>query len=60
MIAIEAVMCEPPPEIGSAIDTAFIQGVGHVDNEFIIILNINKILSGSELLELQAEVAQGQ
>ncbi|TAH56001.1 MAG: chemotaxis protein CheW [Treponema sp.] len=60
VITIEPESIEPPPKIGIAIDTAFIQGMGHVDNEFIIILNINKILSGSELLELQAEVAQGQ
>ena len=58
VITIEPGDIEPPPKIGIAIDTAFIHGMGHVDNEFIIILNINKILTGSELKEIQADVSQ--
>jgi purine-binding chemotaxis protein CheW len=53
VITIEPEEIEPPPKIGVAIDTAFIRGMGHVGENFIIILNIDKILSGTELLELQ-------
>ena len=53
VITIEPSEVEPPPKIGIKLDTAFIVGMGHIDNNFIIILNIEKILSGSELQEIQ-------
>lgn len=58
VITIEPDKIEPAPKIGVAIDTAFIYGMGHVENDFIIILNINKILSGSEILDIQQETSQ--
>lgn len=62
VISIEPADIEPPPKIGVAIDTEFIVGMGHVENEFIIILDINKILTGRELRVLKdgaAEVSEG-
>ncbi len=56
VITIEDENIEPPPKIGVAIDTAFIRGMGHVGDEFIIILNINRILTGTELETLQEEL----
>jgi len=53
VVTIEPSDIEPPPKIGISIDTTFIQGMGHVDSRFIIILNINKILTGSEMQVLQ-------
>ena len=55
VITIDPENIEPPPKIGIKIDTAFIRGMGHVNDDFIIILNINKILSGNELLEIKAD-----
>jgi len=54
VITIEPSEIEPPPKIGIKINTAFIVGMGHIENNFIIILNIEKILSGTELQEIQA------
>lgn len=59
VISIEPKDIEPPPKIGVAIDTDFIVGMGHVDNEFIIILDINKILTGSEMNALQSGAEGG-
>ncbi len=53
VITIEEANIEPAPRIGVAIDTAFIRGMGHVGDEFIIILNIHKILTGTEMDTLQ-------
>lgn len=53
VITIEENNIEPAPRIGVAIDTAFIRGMGHVNDEFIIILNIHKILTGTEMDTLQ-------
>lgn len=55
VITIEPKDIEPPPKIGIAVDTAFITGMGHVNGSFIVILNINKILTGTELQEIQVE-----
>lgn len=49
VITIEPEDIEPPPKIGVAIDTSFIQGMGHLESCFIIILDINKILTGNEM-----------
>jgi purine-binding chemotaxis protein CheW len=57
VIAIASEDIEPPPKIGSKINTAFIEGMGHVDNEFIVILNIKEILTVEDL-ELLENVEQ--
>ena len=40
---------EPPPRIGTRLNTRFIKGMGKRDNHFIIILDIDKIFSADEL-----------
>jgi purine-binding chemotaxis protein CheW len=54
VITIETAEIAPPPKIGVPIDTAFITGIGQFNDNFIIILNIDRILTGNELQELQA------
>ena len=39
---------EPPPRIGARLDTKFIKGMGKKDDEFIIILDIDKVFSADE------------
>jgi len=48
---------EPPPSIGTQLNTDFIKGMGKQDDEFIIILDIKKIFSASEL-ELVQQVGE--
>jgi purine-binding chemotaxis protein CheW len=40
---------EPPPKIGTQLNTAFIKGMGKKDDRFIIILNIDNVFSSEEL-----------
>jgi len=40
---------EPPPSFGTHIRTDFIAGMGKVQERFVIILNVNKVLSADEL-----------
>ncbi len=42
---------EPPPRIGTKIDTNFIMGVGKHEEEFIIILDMQKIFSEKDISE---------
>ena len=44
---------EPPPRLGTRIDTDFIRGMGRQDEEFIIVLDINQVFSSEELTLLQ-------
>jgi len=48
---------EPPPKIGVKLDTDFIKGMGKRNDEFIIILDINKIFSDTEY-SMVAEMSQ--
>lgn len=42
-----------PPSFGAKVRTDFISGMGKVDEDFIVLLNANKVLSIEELTELQ-------
>jgi purine-binding chemotaxis protein CheW len=44
---------EPPPRLGMQLKTEFIRGMGKKDEEFIIILDIDRIFSSDELALLQ-------
>jgi len=41
---------EPPPRIGTRLETEFISGMGKYNNDFIIILDINEVFSADELI----------
>lgn len=45
---------EPAPKIGTRLNTEFIKGMGKRDNKFIIILDIDKVFSISEIAMVQA------
>ena len=40
---------EPPPKIGTRLDTQFIKGMGKLNDSFVILLDIDKIFSAGEL-----------
>jgi purine-binding chemotaxis protein CheW len=41
---------EPPPRIGTRLKTEFIKGMGNLEGEFLIILDIDRIFSSDELV----------
>lgn len=43
---------EPPPSFGAKIRADFIQGMGKVDSRFVIILNVDRVLSTEEITML--------
>jgi purine-binding chemotaxis protein CheW len=49
VIEIEEDQIEPAPKIGTKLDTEFISGMGKRDDQFIIIINIDKVFSQEEL-----------
>ena len=48
---------EPPPSFGAKIRADFIFGMGKVAGKFVIILNINKVLSVEEIAQLTGSEA---
>ncbi len=49
VLELEAEQIEPAPQIGTKMNTDFIKGMGKRDDEFIIILDINKVFSIEDL-----------
>jgi purine-binding chemotaxis protein CheW len=43
---------EPPPSFGTHIRTEFIRGMGKVNGRFVIVLDVNRLLAGAEMLAL--------
>jgi len=40
---------EPTPEFGTTVDTSFVKGVGRLEDRVVLLLDIDRVLSSSEL-----------
>ena len=49
VVEMEPDQIQPPPSLGASINTDFIRGMGRRDSEFIMILDIDRVFSGTEL-----------
>jgi len=57
VLDIPASEIEPPPAFGTRIRTDFIQGMGRVNNRFVILLDVNHVLALDELAEVAGAAA---
>jgi purine-binding chemotaxis protein CheW len=53
VMEIEPEQIEPPPKIGTRWQTEFIRGIGKREDEFVIILDIDRLFSTDELVRVQ-------
>jgi purine-binding chemotaxis protein CheW len=53
VLTLEPDQIEPPPRIGTRLKTEFIKGMGKKNDEFVMILDIDKVFSAEELTILQ-------
>jgi len=53
VLNLESDQIEPPPKIGTRLKTEFIKGMGKKNNDFIIILDIDRVFSAEELMIVQ-------
>ena len=60
VIELEPAQIEPPPRIGTRLNTEFIRGMGKYKDQFIIILDINKVFSTDDLNLFKASGEQPQ
>lgn len=49
VLDIPASEIEPPPSFGAKIRTDFIEGMGKVNGRFVLLLNVNNVLSADEM-----------
>ena len=54
VVDIAAEQIEPPPSFGSAVDTAFILGMGKVGEKVVMLLDVDCVLSGEEMALVNA------
>lgn len=52
VIELDPKSIEPPPRFGTRIDIDFIRGIGKRDEQFIILLDINGVLTDQELRQV--------
>ena len=58
VIDLDSDHIEPPPKIGTKLNTEFIRGMGKQGDQFIIILEIERIFSMDELSTLQGVIPE--
>ncbi len=58
VLDIPATEIEPPPSFGARLRTDFIQGMGKVNNKFVILLDVNHVLALDELADVADAAVQ--
>jgi purine-binding chemotaxis protein CheW len=58
VLEIKSDAIEPPPRLGTRLNTEFIKGMGKIDEEFLILLDIDKIFNSDELALVQEIVEE--
>ena len=58
VIEMEHSQIEPPPHIGTKLNTDFIRGMGKRDDQFVILLDIEKVFSSNDLAEMATQEKQ--
>jgi purine-binding chemotaxis protein CheW len=59
VVDLEPAQIQPAPRIGTQIKTEFIKGMGRVDSQFIMILDIDRVFSADELSVVRSAEGQG-
>jgi len=53
VLEIRSDQIEPPPRLGTRLRTEFISGMGKVDEQFLILLNLERVFNSDELALVQ-------
>jgi purine-binding chemotaxis protein CheW len=53
VLEIRSDQIEPPPRLGTRLKTEFITGMGKLDEQFMILLNIDRIFNSEDLVFVQ-------
>lgn len=53
VLDIEADRIDASPDFGTAVDTDFIPGMGRLDDQVVMLLDVDKVLSGGEVVAVE-------
>jgi len=53
VLDLHAGQIEPPPRLGTKLNTEFIKGMGNLDGQFLIILDIDRVFTVEELAAIE-------
>jgi purine-binding chemotaxis protein CheW len=53
VVEMEPELIEPAPRLGTKLNTDFIKGMGKVDNEFVMILDVDRVFSADDMTLVQ-------
>jgi purine-binding chemotaxis protein CheW len=59
VLDLEPGQIDPPPRIGTRLDTAFIKGMGKRDDRFLILLDVDKVFSAAEIERVGGATPEG-
>lgn len=59
VLEVRADQIEPPPKLGTRMKTEFITGMGKIDEQFMILLNIDRVFNTDELAMVADIADQG-
>jgi purine-binding chemotaxis protein CheW len=59
VLDVAAGQIEPTPEFGTAVDTDFILGMGKIGKRVVMLLDVDKVLSGGELRAVNSAAKAG-
>lgn len=57
VIELDAASIVPPPRMGTRVDTSFIRGMGKREDQFLVILDLERVLSEGEPPPVAGELA---
>ncbi|MBU5637869.1 chemotaxis protein CheW [Geomonas sp. Red69] len=60
VVALPAQSIKPPPELGASLDTRYITGLGTLNDEMLILVDIEKLIGSDELQIVESAVEDTQ
>lgn len=60
VLEIDEAQIQPPPSIGSKYKSEFIYGMAKVDENFIMLLDMEKVFSSDEIISLKEKTNEGE
>ena len=58
VVEMEPESIEPSPRLGTRLNTEFIKGMGKIENNFVMILDIDRIFSAEDLLKIDQSIEE--
>lgn len=60
VLEIEESQIQPPPSIGSKYKSEFIYGMAKVDDRFIMLLDMEKVFSSDDIMQVKEKTKEGE